>query len=125
MNDAMSLGVHRLWKDSFISFLDPGSNGPIKALDMAGGTGDISHGILDYARIKYYDRETHVTVSDVNPDMLEQGRRRFKQTMYHNSRCTNGINSYLCVSRDWLTMFSPVSFTGILPTGRCPGVTKR
>lgn len=90
MNDAMSLGVHRVWKDDFISFLDPGSNGPVNVLDVAGGTGDISLRILDHARTKHYDRETHVTISDINPDMLEQGRRRFKQTMYHNSKCMNG-----------------------------------
>lgn len=86
MNDAMSMGVHRLWKDEFVSLLNPGSNGPIKCLDVAGGTGDISLRILDYAREKYADRETQVTVSDINPDMLNEGRRRFKMTMYHNSQ---------------------------------------
>ena len=40
MNDAMSLGVHRLWKDTFISLLRPGSKGPIRCIDVAGGTGD-------------------------------------------------------------------------------------
>ena len=48
MNDAMSFGVHRLWKDSdsFISLLRPGSKGHIRCIDVAGGTGDIALRIL-------------------------------------------------------------------------------
>jgi 2-methoxy-6-polyprenyl-1,4-benzoquinol methylase len=88
MNDAMSAGVHRLWKDDFVSQLKPGSKGPIKCLDVAGGTGDIALRILDYAREKYADRETTVDVADINPEMLKEGYTRFKKTMYHNStRC--------------------------------------
>jgi len=85
MNDAMSMGVHRLWKDDFVSLLKPGSKGPIKCLDVAGGTGDIALRILDYAREKYADRETTVDVADINPGMLKEGHTRFKGTMYHNS----------------------------------------
>ncbi|PWZ03083.1 hypothetical protein BCV70DRAFT_197317 [Testicularia cyperi] len=80
MNDAMSLGIHRLWKDHFVSKLDP--RGGIKVLDVAGGTGDIALRILDHARTKHFDRETHVTVLDINPHMLKEGQKRFKQTMY-------------------------------------------
>jgi 2-methoxy-6-polyprenyl-1,4-benzoquinol methylase len=86
MNDAMSLGIHRLWKDDFVSTLDPGRRGPIKVLDVAGGTGDIALRILDHAREKYADRETVVEVSDINAEMLKEGYKRFKKTMYHNSR---------------------------------------
>lgn len=39
MNDAMSFGIHRLWKDTYISGLNP--RGGIKCLDVAGGTGEI------------------------------------------------------------------------------------
>jgi ubiquinone/menaquinone biosynthesis C-methylase UbiE len=85
MNDAMSLGVHRLWKDTFISTLDPGRKGPIKCLDVAGGTGDIALRILDHAREKFADRETTVQVVDINGKMLKEGFKRFKKTMYHNS----------------------------------------
>ena len=87
MNDAMSMGVHRLWKDEFVSLLKPGSKGPIKCLDVAGGTGDIALRILDYAREKYSDRETAVDIADINPEMLKEGHTRFKKTMYHNSLC--------------------------------------
>lgn len=85
MNDAMSLGVHRLWKDDYVSALKPGSKGPMKCLDVAGGTGDIALRILDYARETYADRETTVDVADINPEMLKEGFTRFKKTMYHNS----------------------------------------
>ncbi|KZO93604.1 UbiE/COQ5 methyltransferase [Calocera viscosa TUFC12733] len=85
MNDAMSLYTHRLWKDDFVSSLDPGRKGPLNCLDVAGGTGDIALRILDHAREKYADRETKVTMVDLNPEMLQEGRKRFKITMYHNT----------------------------------------
>jgi len=66
MNDLMSGGMHRLWKDRFVARLKPRPGEHI--LDMAGGTGDIAFRI---AR-----RETHVTVSDINADMLEVGKQR-------------------------------------------------
>lgn len=83
MNDAMSLGIHRLWKDHYVSKLDP--HGGLKCLDVAGGTGDIAMRILDHAREKYGDRETSVSMLDINPEMLEEGKKRFAKTMYHNS----------------------------------------
>jgi ubiquinone/menaquinone biosynthesis C-methylase UbiE len=85
MNDTMSLGVHRLWKDTFVESLKPGRKGPIKCIDVAGGTGDIALRILDFAREKYADRETTVDVVDINEAMLKEGFKRFKKTMYHNS----------------------------------------
>ncbi|KAF8158321.1 UbiE/COQ5 methyltransferase [Crassisporium funariophilum] len=85
MNDATSFGVHRLWKDSFVSSLRPGRKGPMKCIDVAGGTGDIALRILDYAKDHHYDRETTVDVVDINAQMLKEGSRRFKQTMYHNT----------------------------------------
>jgi ubiquinone/menaquinone biosynthesis C-methylase UbiE len=85
MNDASSLGVHRLWKDTFVSGLKPGRKGAIRCIDVAGGTGDIALRILDHARENYADRETTVEVVDINGQMLKEGFRRFKKTMYHNS----------------------------------------
>ncbi|KAN0118552.1 ubiE/COQ5 methyltransferase family domain containing protein [Russula decolorans] len=85
MNDAMSLGVHRLWKDSFLSLLRPGSKGPIRCIDVAGGTGDIALRILDHARETRGDRETRVDIVDINGEMLKEGQMRFKKTMYHNT----------------------------------------
>ncbi|TFY68816.1 hypothetical protein EVG20_g3404 [Dentipellis fragilis] len=85
MNDAMSMGVHRLWKDDFVKLLRPGSKGPIRCIDVAGGTGDIALRMLDSAREKYADRETSVDVVDINGEMLKEGYKRFKKTMYHNT----------------------------------------
>ncbi|CEQ39508.1 SPOSA6832_01030, partial [Sporobolomyces salmonicolor] len=83
MNDAMSLGIHRLWKDHYVSKLDP--HGGLRCLDVAGGTGDIAVRILDHAREKYGDRELSVKMLDINPEMLEEGKKRFARTMYHGS----------------------------------------
>lgn len=85
MNDASSLGVHRLWKDSLVDTLKPGRKGPLRCIDVAGGTGDIALRILDHARENYADRETTVEIVDINAQMLKEGFTRFKKTMYHNS----------------------------------------
>ena len=66
MNDLMSGGMHRLWKDRFVARLKPRPGEAI--LDMAGGTGDVAFRIAD--------RGARVTVADINPDMLEVGRQR-------------------------------------------------
>ena len=68
MNDVMSVGVHRLWKDSFINSLNPRPG--MHLLDVAGGTGDIAFRFLDAAK------GATVTVCDINAEMLRVGRRR-------------------------------------------------
>lgn len=105
MNDAMSLGVHRLWKDDFIKLLRPGSKGPVRCMDVAGGTGDIALRMLDWAREKYADRETRVEVVDINPEMLKEGERRFKKTMYYNSE----LYSHVAVAYSYNVMMSLAS----------------
>lgn len=77
MNDAMSLGVHRLWKDRMISELNPREGS--KLLDVAGGTGDIAFRFLDKAL------NGAVTVCDINPDMLGEGKKRaIDKNILHN-----------------------------------------
>lgn len=95
MNDATSLGVHRLWKDTFVSSLRPGKKGAMRCIDVAGGTGDIALRILDHARETYADRETCVEVVDINGQMLKEGFRRFKKTMYHNSESSPAVHGLL------------------------------
>jgi demethylmenaquinone methyltransferase / 2-methoxy-6-polyprenyl-1,4-benzoquinol methylase len=77
MNDLMSGGVHRLWKDVFVDWLDPR---PGRAyLDVAGGTGDIAFRIAGLARQranKTGGGEAAITVCDINADMLGEGVRR-------------------------------------------------
>ncbi|KIJ26684.1 hypothetical protein M422DRAFT_64460 [Sphaerobolus stellatus SS14] len=92
MNDAMSMGVHRLWKDDFVSGLNPGNpkvGVQTRCIDVAGGTGDIALRILDWAREKHADRDLSVDLVDINPNMLEEGRTRFRKTMYHNTPQVN------------------------------------
>jgi demethylmenaquinone methyltransferase / 2-methoxy-6-polyprenyl-1,4-benzoquinol methylase len=69
MNDLMSFGVHRLWKQFTLSLtgLRPGQ----QALDVAGGTGDLARGLL-----RQVGKQGRVVLSDINPSMLEAGRDR-------------------------------------------------
>ena len=73
MNDAMSAGMHRLWKDAMVARLSPPKIGrrPYEVLDMAGGTGDIAFRIVEKS-----ERRAKVTVSDINASMLGVGRER-------------------------------------------------
>lgn len=73
MNDLMSGGLHRLWKDAMVSWLAPPQRGPgrFEALDVAGGTGDIAFRIVERAR-----GHAHATVLDINAEMLAVGRER-------------------------------------------------
>jgi demethylmenaquinone methyltransferase/2-methoxy-6-polyprenyl-1,4-benzoquinol methylase len=66
MNDLMSGGMHRLWKDRFVARVKarPGED----ILDMAGGTGDVA--------FRMARRGAHVAVADINADMLEVGKSR-------------------------------------------------
>ncbi len=66
MNDLMSGGMHRLWKDRFVNRVKPRAGEDI--LDMAGGTGDVA--------FRMAERGARVTVSDINADMLAVGRDR-------------------------------------------------
>ena len=70
MNDLMSGGMHRLWKDRFVARVKPRPGEAI--LDMAGGTGDVA--------FRMARRGALVTVADINADMLEVGRRRAKRS---------------------------------------------
>ena len=70
MNDLMSAGVHRLWKDAMVEWLNPQPGW--RVLDVAGGTGDIAF------RIARAVRGVEITVCDINPDMLAEGVRRAK-----------------------------------------------
>jgi 2-methoxy-6-polyprenyl-1,4-benzoquinol methylase len=89
MNDLMSLGIHRVWKDHFVRGLNPGirpdgsSGQGQKILDIAGGTGDIAQRMLDHATTINNDTNTHVTISDINASMLAEGKKRFASSPYH------------------------------------------
>ncbi|PHT60037.1 hypothetical protein CQW23_02400 [Capsicum baccatum] len=88
MNDLMSGGLHRLWKDRLVSKLNPFPG--MKHLDVAGGTGDVAFRILE--NIKNVKRramqdaldddlieETRIYVCDINPNMLRVGKKRAEE----------------------------------------------
>ncbi|KAF5725955.1 2-methoxy-6-polyprenyl-1 4-benzoquinol methylase mitochondrial-like [Tripterygium wilfordii] len=85
MNDVMSGGLHRLWKDRLVSKLNPFPG--MKHLDVAGGTGDVAFRILETItsirrRVRqstfddYLQDETRIYVCDINPNMLNVGKNR-------------------------------------------------
>jgi len=72
MNDLMSVGLHRVWKDLMINALNPPrSDAPFALLDVAGGTGDIAFRAAKAAGFGF-----QATVCDINSDMLAVGRER-------------------------------------------------
>jgi len=71
MNDLMSFGLHRAWKDALITAVDPPKSRPFSLLDIAGGTGDIA-----FRAVAAGGDFTTATVCDINPDMRAVGRDR-------------------------------------------------
>jgi demethylmenaquinone methyltransferase/2-methoxy-6-polyprenyl-1,4-benzoquinol methylase len=72
MNDLMSGGLHRSWKDVLVATVNPPKTSrPFALLDLAGGTGDVAFRVVDAG-----GAGTRVTVADINPDMLAVGRQR-------------------------------------------------
>ncbi len=73
MNDLMSMGVHRLWKDALIDWLAPSAG--MQLLDVAGGTGDIAFRFLERLGAK----TGNAVVCDINAEMLTVGRERARE----------------------------------------------
>ncbi|GCC29979.1 2-methoxy-6-polyprenyl-1,4-benzoquinol methylase, mitochondrial [Chiloscyllium punctatum] len=110
MNDAMSLGIHRLWKDALIRMMNPLPG--TKLLDVAGGTGDIAFRFMDYVRMQqerqsrqavksnqspswqqisdFYQQQnksdsdlgSKAVICDINKEMLKVGRQKAEQLNY-------------------------------------------
>ncbi|XP_015176359.1 PREDICTED: 2-methoxy-6-polyprenyl-1,4-benzoquinol methylase, mitochondrial [Polistes dominula] len=82
MNDLMSLGIHRIWKDIFIQELAP-THGT-RLLDCAAGTGDITFRYLDYLNNtkNINNVESSVMVTDINENMLDVGKIRAERLGY-------------------------------------------
>ncbi|RVE43052.1 hypothetical protein evm_012283 [Chilo suppressalis] len=99
MNDAMSFGIHRIWKDIFMARLAP-THGT-KLLDMAGGTGDITFRYINYLKnLKPApkDKQSSVTVCDINQAMLDVGKLRaqrveLQEAMHHLHDLTHSQSS--------------------------------
>ena len=72
MNDLMSGGLHRAWKEALVTAVNPPKGPrPFALLDLAGGTGDIAFRVADRG-----GQGTRVTVADINTEMLAVGRAR-------------------------------------------------
>lgn len=72
MNDLMSGGLHRVWKQAMVSWLAPPRSGPPwSVVDVAGGTGDVALRIAERSR-----GHAEIVVADINTSMLEVGRDR-------------------------------------------------
>ena len=71
MNDLMSFGLHRAWKDALVTAVNPPKSRPFALLDLAGGTGDVALRVIEAG-----GEDTRATVCDINPDMLAVGRGR-------------------------------------------------
>jgi demethylmenaquinone methyltransferase/2-methoxy-6-polyprenyl-1,4-benzoquinol methylase len=75
MNDLMSGGLHRAWKEALVAAVNPPkSERPFALLDLAGGTGDVALRVM-----RAGGRGTHVTVADINAEMLAVGRERARR----------------------------------------------
>lgn len=74
MNDLMSAGIHRLWKDAMMDWLAPQDG--MRLIDVAGGTGDIAFRYLNRAP------GSRATVVDMTDEMLMEGRRRAEAAAY-------------------------------------------
>jgi demethylmenaquinone methyltransferase/2-methoxy-6-polyprenyl-1,4-benzoquinol methylase len=74
MNDLMSFGLHRLWKDVLVAKIRPSRSRPFAHLDVAGGTGDVAFRVA-----KAGGPLTAVTVADINVDMLRVGVARARR----------------------------------------------
>ena len=80
MNDVMSLGIHRVWKDKFIDWMNPSHNSSL--IDVASGTGDIAK--LFSLRNKNLST---ITCVEPNDDMFKKGKNNLL-----NLRILNGLN---------------------------------
>lgn len=85
MNDLMSAGLHRLWKDHLVAMLNPARGvQSFEVLDVAGGTGDIAFRIAQAG-----GSGTKVVVADISFDMVSEGRRRsFQLDQAHRCQFT-------------------------------------
>jgi demethylmenaquinone methyltransferase/2-methoxy-6-polyprenyl-1,4-benzoquinol methylase len=93
MNDLMSGGVHRLWKDVFVEWLNPQPG--MRCIDVAGGTGDIAFRIADMARTR--GGEASILVCDINANMVGEGVRRAEAKGEHAIEWITGDAEHLPV----------------------------
>ncbi|CCC06657.1 hypothetical protein SMACR_00682 [Sordaria macrospora] len=128
MNDLMSFGWHRVWKDHFVSSLNPGFTpltapgssplAPQHILDIAGGTGDIAFRMLHNAHVINGNQDVRVTISDINPAMLTVGKQRSSAL----PASQQAVLSFLEANAEDLTQTKPLGANqvGYSPTNGIP-----
>ncbi|KAK3692119.1 ubiquinone biosynthesis methyltransferase coq5 [Podospora appendiculata] len=121
MNDLMSFGWHRIWKDHFVASLNPGFSpltsgpdprAPQHILDIAGGTGDIGFRMLHTAHTLNGNPDVRVTISDINPAMLTVGKQRSTQLPASQQAAL----SFVEANAEDLTRTKPLSSTSTTAT---------
>jgi demethylmenaquinone methyltransferase / 2-methoxy-6-polyprenyl-1,4-benzoquinol methylase len=85
MNDLMSGGMHRLWKNDLINWMAPSRREPHALLDVAGGTGDIARRFLDAA-----SPQSSATLCDISAEMLDAGREKLGERFGERLRFVQG-----------------------------------
>ncbi len=97
MNDIMSLGIHRIWKEKFIDWTNPQPNSSL--IDVGSGTGDIA---------KLFSRKTHnssqITCVEPNNKMLEQGKTKLKN--FKNIKWVNAPAEKIPVNSDCFDFYT-------------------
>lgn len=109
MNDMMSFGIHRIWKDIFMMRFAPTPG--TKLLDMAGGTGDITFRYINYLRNRknaMAEKHSSVTVCDINQNMLNVGKNRAEKLGYLKDSPVE--MDWLCADAEQLTMIPDDSY---------------
>lgn len=104
----MSMGIHRVWKDIFMERLGPVHG--TKLLDMAGGTGDIAFRYIKYLNnlpkpnddINSNAKMSHVTVADINQNMLDVGKQRAKALNFTSESLKNCTIDWACANAEEL-----------------------
>ena len=84
MNDLMSAGLHRAWKNALVTAVNPPKGRAFSLLDLAGGTGDIAFRVIAAG-----GAGTQATVCDINAEMLQVGRERAEK-LGHNVEFIEG-----------------------------------
>ena len=97
MNDIMSLGVHRIWKEKFIEWMSPQPNTSL--IDVASGTGDIAKLFLDKS-----NKTTEIVCVEPNVKMLKQGQNKLSK--YTNIKWINSHAEKIPVSDDTFDYYS-------------------
>jgi demethylmenaquinone methyltransferase/2-methoxy-6-polyprenyl-1,4-benzoquinol methylase len=116
MNDLMSAGLHRIWKDKMVGEIKFAGGENYQTIDVAGGTGDIAFRILKKAKEK--GAKIKIEVADINADMLAIGKDRAidRNLLFNlNFNCADGENlPYLDNSFNYYTIaFGIRNFTNI------------